>query len=189
MNKETSDKLLIKVAMKDKSITVLGDIAKMNKKAVAYAKNPALTVIGEAAKQDTANQNNAGISPVKPTVAQATNNALEAAGVQRGYIKPSYLDVLKQRAGDAWDWTKGKWNQLSPATQKSIGDIGLGVAGAMTGDALVRLLGGKKNRALRLLAMLGGAGLGIAGNQYLQNADFKNTVNSGFNKLVSKLKG
>ena len=181
-------KLLLKVASGDKSITVLDDIVKLNKKAVAYAKNPALSVIGDAAERDDAvffnnTANSVGSIAASPrrTAAQEFRDAL--------LTKPSYIDVLKNRAGDAWSWTKGKWNQLSPETQKSIGDIGLGAAGAMTGDALIRLLGGKKNRALRLLAMLGGAGLGIAGNRYLQNPAFKSKVNTGFNSLINKFKG
>ena len=173
MDKE--NKLLMKIATGDKSITILGDIAKFNKKAVAYAKNPALTVIGEAAERNPA--------------ANAITAAADKAGIQRGYVKPTYLDALKQRAGEAWDWTKGKWNELNPETQKFVGDIGLGTAGGFAGDALVRLLGGKRNKALRLLGMLGGVGVGMAANSYLQNHDFKNKVNTGFNSLINKFKG
>lgn len=190
MKKETSDKLLMKVAAKDGSVTLITKFVALNKQAATgHAKNPALTVIGDAAARDDAAFNNSGMSPAKPTAAQTMRDAMDEAGVERGTVKPSYLDVLKNRVGDAWDWTKGKWNQLGPEWQKSIGDVGLGTAGALTGDALVRALGGRKNKLMRLLGMVGGAGLGIAANSYLQRPDFKNTVNSGVSNIVNKLKG
>ena len=165
---DKENKLLMKIATGDKSITILGDIAKFNKNAatdpLAWSKQPN----AEDALINNLNDN-------------AVNTVMSK--------KPSYIDALKQRAGDAWNWTKGKWNELSPETQKSIGDIGLGAAGGLAGDALVRLLGGKRNKALRLLGMLGGVGLGVAANNYLQNPDFKNKVNTGFNSLINKLKG
>ena len=172
---DKENKLLMKIATGDKSITVLGDIAKLNKMAVAYAKNPALTVIGDAAETNPA--------------ANAIMAAADKAGIQRGYVKPTYFDALKQRAGEAWDWTKGKWNELNPEVRNIAGGVGLGAAGGLAGDALVRLLGGKRNKALRLLGMLGGVGLGVAANNYLQNPDFKNKVNTGFNSLINKFKG
>lgn len=166
MNKETSNKLLIKVAMKDKSITVLGDIAKMNKKAadpLAWTK--------------------------QPTAEDTLVNNLNDNAVKTSVNKPSYIDVLKNRAGDAWNWTKGKWNELNPEVRDIAGGVGLGAAGGLAGDALVRMLGGKRNKALRLLGMLGGVGLGVAANSYLQNPDFKNKVNTGFSSLINKFKG
>lgn len=185
---DKENKLLMKIATGDKSITILGDIAKFNKKAVEYAKNPALSVIGDAAARDDASffnntANSVGSIAASPrrTAAQEFRDAL--------HTKPSYIDVLKNRANDAWNWTKGKWNELSPETQKFVGDVGLGAAGGLAGDALVRLLGGKRNKALRLLGMLGGVGVGMAANSYLQNPDFKNKVNTGFNSLINKFKG
>ena len=180
-------KLLLKAASGDKSITILGDIAKMNKKAVEYAKNPALSVIGDAAARDDAaffnhTADSVGSISASPrrTAAQEFRDAL--------YTKPSYLDVLKNRANDAWDWTKGKWNELGPETRNTIGAVGLGTAGGLAGDALIRLLGGKRSKALRLLGMLGGVGAGMAANSYLQNPDFKTKVDTGLSSLISKLK-
>ena len=163
---DKENKLLMKIATGDKSITILGDIAKFNKKA---ADPLAWTNLPTA--EDT-------------LVNKLNDNAVKTVTNK----KPSYIDVLKNRAGDAWNWTKGKWNELSPETQKFVGDVGLGTAGGLAGDALVRLLGGKRNKALRLLGMLGGVGVGMAANSYLQNPDFKNKVNTGFNSLINKFK-
>ena len=136
-------KLLLKAASGDKSITILGDIAKLNKKATP--------------------------DPTTPP-------------------KPSYMDTLNNYYNDTVNYVKNRWDKLSPETLKTVGDIGLGVAGGLTGDALVRLLGGKRNKALRLLGMIGGVGAGMAANSYLQSPDLRDTVKTGFNSLINKFK-
>lgn len=159
-------KLLVKIATGDKGVALLGKIATFKKQAYTATKKQAPVVVGEAAEQTPA------------------GNA-EAAVVS---AKPSYLDALKNRAAGAVGWTKGKWNGLNPETRNYVGGVGLGAAGGLAGDALARLLGGKRNKALRLLGTLGGVGFGMAANSYLQNPDFKTKVNNGLSSLISKLK-
>lgn len=163
---DKATKLLVKIATKDKGVAFLSNINALKKQAYKFTKKPDPVVVGEVAEQTPAGN-------VEAEVVTA---------------KPSYLDALKNRAGGAWGWTKGKWNAMSPEARDTVGAVGLGIAGGAAGDALVRLLGGKRSKALRLLGMLGGVGAGMAANSYLQKPDFKTKVDNGLSSLISKLK-
>jgi hypothetical protein len=191
MKKETSDKLYIKVAALDDSIILMAKIAALNKLAIQYAQNPALTAIGDVAKQDTAQQNNARISPAQPTAAQTLTNAVNQAGIQTGApAKPTYMDALKQKAGQAWDWTKGQWNKLSPETRQSIQDIGAGTAGALAINGIAGLIPGvKKSKIMRALALIGGGAAGIGLSRYLSNPANRQSIADTYKQFTSKLKG
>ena len=101
----------------------------------------------------------------------------------------SYLDMAKEQAKKLY----GKGRAFARENQQGIRDfstnLAYGVTGGLMGDALVRGLGGRKNKVLRLLGLLGGTVGGMAANGYLNNADFRNTVNTNIKGLYNKIKG
>lgn len=101
----------------------------------------------------------------------------------------SYLDQAKEQAKKLYN----KGRNWASANQQGIRDfstdLAYGVSGGLLGDALVRGLGGRKSKVLRLLGLLGGTAGGMFANRYLNNSDFRGSVNSGVKSLYNKITG
>lgn len=101
--------------------------------------------------------------------------------------QPSYFDTLTARAKDLYGQGMDWWKGLTPAAKQTAGDIGLGTAGALGATMMLQGIPSfKKNKLLKAMALISGAGLGIAANRYIQDPAFAGNVNSAAKTVANK---
>ena len=99
------------------------------------------------------------------------------------------LDWMKEQAkklyGQGRDFASAHKQELTEGAN----NLAYGLTGGLLGDALVRGLGGRRNKVLRLLGLIGGGLAGQFAGAYVNNGGFRNEVNSGIKNLYNKITG